>query len=131
MELPIMYALSYPDRVNDPALRTYDPVRASPLTFEEIDHEAFPMFSLGCEAGRKGGGAPAAYNAANEVAVGAFLQGRVRFPEMVDIVGEAVARAGNAAVRDVRDVLEADQRARAVASEATERMLRARNRSVS
>ncbi len=131
MELPIMYALSYPDRVNDPALRTYDPVKASPLTFEEIDHEAFPMFSLGCEAGRRGGGAPAAYNAANEVAVGAFLQGRVRFPEMVDIVGEAVERAGNAAVRDVRDVLEADQRARAVASETTERMLRARNRSVS
>lgn len=131
MELPIMYALSYPDRVNDPALRTYDPVRASPLTFEEIDHEAFPMFSLGCDAGRKGGEAPAAFNAANEVAVGAFLQGRVRFPEMVDVVGEAVARAGNAVVRDIRDVLEADQRARAVASETTERMLRARNRSVS
>ena len=131
MELPIMYALSYPDRVNDPALRTYDPVKASPLTFEEIDHEAFPMFSLGCGAGRTGGAAPAAYNAANEVAVRAFLDERVRFPEMVDIVNAAVARAGRAGVRDVRDVLEADKRARAVASEAVARLLRARTGTLS
>ena len=131
MELPIMYALSYPDRVNDPALRTYDPVKASPLTFEEIDREAFPLFSLGCEAGRTGGAAPAAYNAANEVAVRAFLEERVRFSEMVDVVSAAVARAGNSRMRDVQDVLEADNAARAVASEAVARMLRYRTGSVS
>ncbi|MEX2466709.1 MAG: 1-deoxy-D-xylulose-5-phosphate reductoisomerase [Gemmatimonadota bacterium] len=126
MELPIMYALSYPDRVNDSTLRTYDPVKASPLTFEDIDHEAFPMFALGCEAGRMGGAAPAAYNAANEIAVKAFLDERVRFPDMVSIVGEAVSRAKNTTIRDIDDVLEADKEARAVATEATERMLRAR-----
>jgi len=47
MELPILYALSYPDRVSDETLRTYDPVAASPLTFEEIDHGAFRLFGLG------------------------------------------------------------------------------------
>jgi 1-deoxy-D-xylulose-5-phosphate reductoisomerase len=54
MELPILYALSYPERVSDDALRTYDPVGASPLTFEEIDEAAFPLFGSGR---RRGGGA--------------------------------------------------------------------------
>jgi 1-deoxy-D-xylulose-5-phosphate reductoisomerase len=121
MELPIMYALSYPERVNDPALRTYDPVRASPLTFEEIDHEAFPLFRLGCDAGRRGGAAPAAFNAANEVAVRAFLDQRVRFTDLADIVSEAVDRVGPSPVRDVTDVIEADRQARQVASEAARR----------
>lgn len=122
MEIPIMYALSYPERVNDPALRTYDPVRASPLTFEEIDHEAFPLFSLGCEAGRKGHAAPAAYNAANEVAVRAFLDERVGFSDMVDIVNEAVESVGTGSVRDVRDVLAADEEARNVAGTVVARL---------
>lgn len=131
MELPIMYALSYPVRVNDPELRTYDPVRASPLTFEEIDHDAFPLFSLGCEAGRTGRAAPAAYNAANEIAVRAFLDERVRFSDMVDIVREAVERVGTAEVRDVEDVLEADEQARSAATEAAGRFLASRTGSAS
>ena len=122
MEVPIMYALTFPERVNDPALRTYDPVQASPLTFEDIDHEAFPLFSLGCEAGQRGGAAPAAFNAANEVAVRAFLDERVRFPDLVDIVGEAVSRVGTWKVLDVDDVFQADQEARAVAEAAAERV---------
>lgn len=122
MEIPIMYALSYPDRVNDPALRTYDPVRASPLTFEDIDHEAFPLFTLGCEAGKRGRAAPAAYNAANEIAVRAFLDERVRFPDMVDIVTEAVEAVGAMEVSDVDDVLEADQEARVLARAAADRV---------
>ncbi|MEX2048344.1 MAG: 1-deoxy-D-xylulose-5-phosphate reductoisomerase [Gemmatimonadota bacterium] len=122
MELPILYALSHPERVDDAALRTYDPVKSSPLTFEEIDHEAFPMFGLGREAGRRSGSAPAVYNAANEVAVQAFLDGRIRFPEMAEVVSEAMARAAVGPIRDVRDVLEADGAARAAASEAAERL---------
>ncbi len=122
MEVPIMYALTYPERLNDPALQTYDPVQASPLTFEEIDHEAFPLFSLGCEAGKRGGAAPAAFNAANEVAVGAFLEERVRFPDLVDIVREAVDRVGTWEVLDVDDVFQADQEARAVAEATAERV---------
>jgi 1-deoxy-D-xylulose-5-phosphate reductoisomerase len=122
MQVPIMYSLTYPERVNDPVLRTYDPVQASPLTFEEIDHEAFPLFALGCEAGKRGRAAPAAFNAANEVAVGAFLDERVRFTDLVDIVREAVDRVGASEVLDVGDVFQADQEARAIAEAAVARV---------
>ena len=52
MELPILYALTYPNRIEDAALQTYDPVRSSPLTFEPIDDAAFPLFEVGVRAGR-------------------------------------------------------------------------------
>lgn len=122
MELPILYALSYPGRVEDESLRTYDPVRSSPLTFEEIDRAAFPLFQLGAEAGRRGGCAPAVYNAGNEIAVEAFLEGGIRFPEMADVVLEAIDRVGSYDIHDVRDVLSADEAARAAAREAAERL---------
>ena len=124
MELPILYALSYPERVADPVLRTFDPVRASPLTFEEIDHAAFPLFGLGAEAGRRGGCAPVVYNASNEVAVQAFLENRIRFPEMADVVSEAMARVGSGEVRTVEDVVAADKEARAAATEVAARLTR-------
>ncbi|HUF75148.1 MAG TPA: 1-deoxy-D-xylulose-5-phosphate reductoisomerase [Longimicrobiales bacterium] len=122
MELPILFALSYPERLDDVALRTYDPVGASPLTFEEIDHAAFPLFRLGTEAGRRGGVAPAVYNAGNEIAVQAFLEGKVRFPEMADVVGEAMDSVGQDEVRDSRDVFEADSAARQAAAAAARRL---------
>jgi 1-deoxy-D-xylulose-5-phosphate reductoisomerase len=122
MELPILYALSYPERLGDATLRTYDPVSASPLTFEPIDHAAFPLFGLGREAGRRGGGAPAVYNAGNEIAVEAFLDGRVRFPEMADVVSEAMDRVGSSEVRDVRDVFEVDRAARDAAADAVRKL---------
>jgi 1-deoxy-D-xylulose-5-phosphate reductoisomerase len=118
MELPILYALNYPVRVSDESLRTYDPVRASPLTFEDIDHEAFPMFALGVEAGRRSGCAPAVYNAANEVAVQAFLEGRIRFPEIPEVVGTAMDRIGVSELTEMDDVTAADAAARVVADEA-------------
>ena len=122
MELPILYALSYPERVDDPVLRTYDPVRASPLTFEEIDHASFPLFGLGAEAGRRGGCAPVVYNAANEIAVQSFLEGRIRFPEMADVVSEALAKVGPGEIGDVEDVLSADREGREAAVEATRKL---------
>lgn len=122
MELPILYALSYPERLDDGVLRTYDPVGASPLTFEDIPHAAFPLFGLGTEAGRRGGGAPAVYNAGNEIAVQAFLEGRVRFPEMADVVSEAMERVGRGEIRDTRDVFEADGAARLAAAAAVRRL---------
>ncbi|MDH3272053.1 MAG: 1-deoxy-D-xylulose-5-phosphate reductoisomerase [Gemmatimonadota bacterium] len=117
MELPILYALNYPHRVKDPALQTFDPARSSPLTFEEIDHEAFPMFELGVEAGRRSGSAPAVYNAANEIAVAAFLEDRIRFPEIALTVRKTMDRVGAEAVRDIDDVLAVDAAARSVAAE--------------
>jgi 1-deoxy-D-xylulose-5-phosphate reductoisomerase len=117
MELPILYALSHPERVADPKLRTFDPVRSTPLTFEDVDRHAFPLFDLGVEAGRTGGVAPAVFNAGNEVAVAAFLEERIRFPEMADVVAGALEAVPPAGIEKVADVLQADRAAR-VAAEA-------------
>jgi len=122
MELPILYALTYPDRVDDPALRSYDPVKSPPLTFEEVDHEAFPMFRLGEEAGRRSGCAPAVYNAANEVAVQSFLKDQIRFPEIADVVREAMDCVGTGEIQDIDDVIAADAAARTVAAEVAARL---------
>ena len=126
MELPILYALSYPERVEDETLRTYDPVRSSPLTFEQIDQDAFPLFGLGVEAGAKGGVVPAAYNAGNEIAVHAFLEGRIRFPEMADVVFGVIQGVGAGQLTSVEDVLAVDRTARAVATEVAHRLGEAR-----
>lgn len=126
MELPILYALNYPERVEDPTLRTFDPVRSSPLTFEEIDQDAFPLFGLGVDAGRKGGCAPAVFNAGNEIAVQAFLEGRIRFPEMADVVHAALDGVGTHEVHEVNDVLAADRAARELATRAAQRLGQAR-----
>ncbi|MDX1675593.1 MAG: 1-deoxy-D-xylulose-5-phosphate reductoisomerase [Longimicrobiales bacterium] len=85
MELPILYALTHPDRVED-GVKPWDPVAASPLTFEPIDHDRFPTFRLGERAGRAGGTAPAVYNAANEEAVAAFLDGTLGFVEIPAVI---------------------------------------------
>ncbi len=115
MELPILIALSHPHRVTDDSLSLFDPVASSPLTFEPVDRAAFPLFDLGVQAGRAGNGAPAIYNAANEVAVQGFLQGSLTFPEMADIVAETLIRMGNPTVSGLEDVLEVDGEAREVA----------------
>lgn len=122
MELPILYALTWPERIEDASLQRYDPVATSPLTFEAIDTDAFSLFALGVAAGRRGGAAPAGFNAGNEIAVEAFLQGRAQFPAMAEIVAEAIAAVEARAVRTVADVLTADQWARAAAHEAVARL---------
>ncbi|MFH1765218.1 MAG: 1-deoxy-D-xylulose-5-phosphate reductoisomerase [Gemmatimonadota bacterium] len=117
MELPILYALSYPERVEDGALRTFDPVKASPLVFEEVDREAFSLFGLGERSGREGGSSPAVFNAANEIAVEAFLRERIGFPEMGDLVSKALDRLGGRPVGSLEEVLDIDREARAVSGE--------------
>ena len=126
MELPILYALSYPNRTTDESLQTYDPVHSSPLTFEPIDNSAFPLFQIGIGAGKVSGCAPAVYNAANEIAVQAFLESTIRFPEMADLVSEVINRVGNTTVTGVEDVLEIDRSARLVATEVAHRLGKAR-----
>jgi 1-deoxy-D-xylulose-5-phosphate reductoisomerase len=117
MELPILYALSYPERVEDDSLQTFDPVRASPLVFEEVDGETFSLFSLGERAGREGGTSPAVYNAANEIGVEAFLGERIGFLEMGEVVSEALDRLGGTPVEGLEQVLEVDREARIVSGE--------------
>jgi 1-deoxy-D-xylulose-5-phosphate reductoisomerase len=82
MKLPIQYALSYPDRWPGVSPRM-DWTSSQGLTFEAPDHEAFPALALGMEVARRGGTCGAVLNAANEVAVERFLQGTLRFPEIV------------------------------------------------
>ncbi len=122
MELPILYALAYPERVGDPELQTFDPIRSSPLTFEEVDREAFPLFQLGVDSGRRGGTAPAVFNAANEVAVGAFLAGRIGFMGMPEVVAGVLDGHREREVGEVEDVMEADREARDRAEEGVRRL---------
>jgi len=115
MELPILYALSWPGRIDDSELRTYDPIAASPLTFEPIDHAAFPLFGLGVAAGREGGTAPTVFNAANEIAVQGFLDHRISFPAMAEVIEETLAGVEPVPVSGIDTVLEADRAARRTA----------------
>jgi 1-deoxy-D-xylulose-5-phosphate reductoisomerase len=95
MELPVLYALTHPDRVADTGVPQFDPVASSPLTFERLPAERFPAFALGVAAGRQGGAAPAVFNAANEAAVALFLAGRIHFSDIgVAIAGALDALAG-------------------------------------
>ncbi len=110
MRVPISYALTYPRRAatSVPALD----LTAGPLEFQEPDLETFPLLALAREAGEKGGTYPCAFNAANEVAVAAFLDGRVGFLEIGSLVADALSRVDGAAARDLDELGEADRRAR-------------------
>jgi 1-deoxy-D-xylulose-5-phosphate reductoisomerase len=119
MELPILYALTYPERVPDQGVRRFDPVAAGTLTFEALQPDRFPAYVIGREAARLGGTAPARFNAANEVAVQLFLEERVPFGRIAEIIERVVTedthRAGDA--HSLEEVLSADAEARRLARE--------------
>lgn len=121
MELPILYALTWPERRPDAAGRSFDPVAAGPLTFEPIDDARFPTFRLGCQAGRAGGTAPAVFNAANEVAVAGFLEGRLTFRGIAETIERVLAQHVSVPVDSLETVHAADRAAR----EAAQRALKA------
>ena len=111
MRVPISYALTHPDRGPTP-IPALDLVSAGPLEFFEPDLETFPLLALAREAGERGGSYPCAFNAANEVAVAAFLEGRIGFLEIASRVAEVLDRVEGAAARDLDELREADARAR-------------------
>ena len=117
MELPILYALTHPERIDDVRLRTFRPASMSDLTFEELDRARFPLFELGVQAGRAGGWAPTVFNAANEVAVHAFLEDELPFGEMAAVVGAALERTPPGEIRSVEEVLGVDAETRHVTRE--------------
>jgi 1-deoxy-D-xylulose-5-phosphate reductoisomerase len=112
MELPILYALTWPARLPDPAVRRFDPVTASPLTFEPVRRDVFRAFHAGVEAGRRGGTAPAIFNAANEGAVAAFLDGPSAFGRISEIIEGVLDADPGGPAADVASVRDADRRAR-------------------
>jgi 1-deoxy-D-xylulose-5-phosphate reductoisomerase len=119
MRLPIGLALGAPARLPAP-FGSVDWSTLGSLTFETPDVEAFPCLRLAYEAGRAGGGAPATMSGANEIAVEAFLAGRIPWLEIAAVVDE-VLQQGTGNVDDVADVLEADRIARVRATAAVEK----------
>lgn len=115
MRHPIQYAMTYPERIESP-LPPFDPVAAGPLEFLEPDFDRFPCLALAFSALEAGGAAPAVLNAANEIAVAAFLERRIPFPEIASVVGRALAAHGGDPAGTLEEVLAADGRARATAA---------------
>ncbi|MFQ5877780.1 MAG: 1-deoxy-D-xylulose-5-phosphate reductoisomerase [Acidobacteriota bacterium] len=114
MRGPIQYALGYPERFAGP-VKAPDLLKAGRLEFYPVDRKRFPSLGLAYGALRAGGTAPAVLNAANEVAVQMFLDGRVRFPGIAGIVGAVLERHRPAPVASIEDVVEADRDARRAA----------------
>jgi 1-deoxy-D-xylulose-5-phosphate reductoisomerase len=120
MRLPIAYALATPGRTDRP-YGTIDWTTLGTLTFEPPDTEAFPCLALAYEAARAGGGAPTVLNAANEVAVAAFLEGRLPWRGIAEVVAEVTAAHSPGNLDGIEDVTEADGWARARARMSVER----------
>lgn len=123
MKMPIAHALAWPGRVAgaQPAL---DFSTASEWTFEPLDNAAFPAVELARQVASQGDPYPAIYNAANEVAVDAFFDGKIRFPQIVDTIKEVLETASSYAVapRSVEEILAVDARARREAAAAAARL---------
>lgn len=122
MKLPIALALGWPDRIPGAALAC-DFTTASTWEFLPLDDDVFPAVRLAREAGRRGGSLTAVYNAANEEAAAAFLDGRIRFPQIVETVAEVLRAADQWAAEPatVEEVLDAQRWARDRAGRAVER----------
>jgi 1-deoxy-D-xylulose-5-phosphate reductoisomerase len=112
MRVPISYALSYPKRL-ETGLSRLNLSECSNLTFLKPDMSRFPALQTAYEACRIGGCLPAVLNAANEVAVAAFLDGKLKFPEISQVVAETMARTDYVEDRDIETILKADRMARA------------------
>ena len=118
MELPILYALTHPERLPDDGMVRFDPVAAGALTFEPVRSDVFPAFALGVRAGKTGGTAPAVFNAANEEAVAAFLGGRIPFGRIADVIDVVLAAHTPGGADSLAAVRDADAWARRRAGEA-------------
>ena len=116
MRTPIAQALAYPERITA-GVSALDLVRQGTLTFEAPDHERFPCIGLASGALQAGGTAPAVLNAANEVAVAAFLARRIRYTDIAPACAEVLARLPARPVAALDDALAADSEARALTRE--------------
>jgi 1-deoxy-D-xylulose-5-phosphate reductoisomerase len=119
MRVPISYALHHPERVDVP-VAPLDLAAVGQLTFEPVDLEAFPCLRLAREAAVAGGTAPCVLNAANEVAVHAFLAGRLPFGGIATVIEQALERLGTQPVHSFESLYAADGEARATAGDLVE-----------
>ncbi|HWE14828.1 MAG TPA: 1-deoxy-D-xylulose-5-phosphate reductoisomerase [Solirubrobacteraceae bacterium] len=124
MRVPISYGLHYPQRVDVP-VRPLDLAELGALTFEPADLDTFPCLRLAREAGAAGGTAPCTLNAANEVAVHAFLRGGLRFLQIAEVIEETLNRLPEQQVHSFDSLAHADTQARRLAGELVESLTRA------
>ncbi|HEY9478532.1 MAG TPA: 1-deoxy-D-xylulose-5-phosphate reductoisomerase [Gemmatimonadaceae bacterium] len=117
MELPVLYALSHPERLADTGVPPFDPVELGPLTFERVRFTDFPALRAGLQAGRRGGAAPAVFNAANEQAVALFLEGRISFVDIPRTIDAALDALGGSDGSNRDALLAADECARRLVRE--------------
>ena len=123
MKGPIAYAINWPARL-PAATKSMDWSQKQTLDFEPIDNDRFPVIELARRCGELGGGLPAIFNAANEVAVAAFLTGQISFTAIVESVDLTVQKLGSAVnpIRDLADVSAIENDARKVAGEIIEKV---------
>jgi 1-deoxy-D-xylulose-5-phosphate reductoisomerase len=122
MRVPISYALHYPERVDVP-VAPLDLAALGQLTFEPVDEQAFPCLGLARQAARVGGTGPCVLNAANEVAVHAFLARRLPFTGIAAVIETTLERLPSQPVRAFDSLYEADREARMVAAEVASNLL--------
>ncbi len=116
MKFPIVYALSYPERLPN-AFGRLDLVALARLDFVPVEARRYPALGLAREALRAGGGMPAVLNAANEIAVAAFLEGKISFPDIVNLVSEVMDAVGSTpAPQSLEEAERVDANARLEAS---------------
>jgi 1-deoxy-D-xylulose-5-phosphate reductoisomerase len=115
MRVPIQYALTYPERWDSPAKRL-SLAEVGKLHFREMDMERFPCLRLAFECGKMGGTATTAFNAANEVAVGRFLNREISFLQIEDIIEEVLDRHANIPNPQLADIEECDRNTRLLAA---------------
>jgi 1-deoxy-D-xylulose-5-phosphate reductoisomerase len=122
MRIPIAHALAFPERI-DSGGRALDLGAIGNLSFERPDDGRFPCLGLAYGALRAGGTAPAVLNAANEVAVDAFLAGRLRYTAIAQVIGDTLDRVACTAAEEVGAILDADVRARRTAADCVARLM--------
>jgi len=122
MRIPIAHALAFPERI-DSGGRALDLGAIGNLSFERPDDGRFPCLGLAYGALRAGGTAPAVLNAANEVAVQAFLAGRLRYTAIAQVIGDTLDRVACTAAEEVGAILDADARARRTAADCVARLM--------
>ena len=116
MRVPISYGLHHPERVDVPAMRPLDLAEVGALTFEPVDAVTFPCLRLAREAGLAGGTAPCTLNAANEIAVHAFLSGRLRLLDIASVIEATLEQLPGGQVHSFDSLASADGEARRVAT---------------
>jgi len=121
MRTPIAYALSWPERI-DSGVQALDLAAIGQLGFEAPDFERFPCLRLGYEAARAGGGASTVLNAANEIAVDAFLAGRIRFPHIPRVIEDTLTEHSFATPQTLSEVLSLDAQSREIAQQTVARL---------